>query len=84
MTVFERHLDLTPLRARATGVVACIFCPPGKRASLSVDLARGLFHCFRCEIGGSARRFAELVGDAELPKRGKSLFMLYLALAMRR
>jgi len=62
----ERHLDLRPLRGRSRGLVRCIFHDDSSE-SLSIDLTRGLFHCFGCDIGGGVRRFAELVGDGSLP-----------------
>jgi len=31
--------------------------------SLSIDLERGVFHCFGCGSGGGVKRFAELVGE---------------------
>src|SRR5262249_3402671 len=34
----------------------------------SLDLDRGLFHCFACSAQGTARRFAELVGEAPPPR----------------
>jgi hypothetical protein len=66
--IFARHLDLTPLRGRARGLVKCPFHDDG-RASLSVDLAAGVFHCFGCGAEGGWRRFAELTGDATAPRR---------------
>lgn len=61
-TILERHLSLAPLRGRRRGLVACIF-HKDPLPSLSVDLARGLFHCFGCGAQGGLRRFAELVGE---------------------
>src|SRR5262245_15574688 len=61
--LFERHLDLTPLRGRPRGVTFCRFHPDRKHRSLSVDLERGLFHCFACGVGGGVFRFARLVGE---------------------
>jgi hypothetical protein len=60
--VFIRHLDLDALRGRPRGLVRCIF-HEDRRPSLSVDLDRGLFHCFGCGEQGGLRRFAELVGE---------------------
>ncbi len=48
------------------------FCPAhdDRRASLSVDLDRAIFHCFGCGAVGGVKHFAELVGDDELaPQR---------------
>ena len=59
----ERYLDLRPLRGRSRGLVRCIFHNDSAE-SLSIDLTRGLFHCFGCDIGGGVRRFAELVGES--------------------
>jgi hypothetical protein len=64
VTVFERHLDLAPLRGRRRGLVRCAFHRPDRHGSLSVDLDRGLFHCFRCGAQGGLLRFAELVGES--------------------
>jgi len=60
--LFARYLDLTPLRGRRRGRVLCRFHEE-RTPSLSVDLARGLFHCFSCGAGGGLRKFAELVGE---------------------
>ena len=60
--LFGRYLDLRPLRGRDRGLVRCRF-HEDHTASLSVDLVRGLFHCFGCGVGGGVRRFAELVGE---------------------
>jgi hypothetical protein len=60
--IFRRHLDLTPLRHRARGLVRCRF-HDDRTGSLSIDLARGLFNCFGCGTHGGLRRFAELVGE---------------------
>jgi hypothetical protein len=62
----ERHLDLRPLRGRSSGLVRCIFHDDCTE-SLSIDLIRGLFHCFGCDVGGRIRRFAKLVGEASSP-----------------
>ena len=63
-SIFERHLDLAPLRGRRRGLVLCIF-HRDDIPSLSVDLDRGLFHCFGCGEEGGLRRFAKLVGEAQ-------------------
>lgn len=60
--LFARHLDLTPLGRRRRGKVRCIFHDE-RTASLSVDVDRGIFHCFGCGTSGGRRRFAELVGE---------------------
>jgi hypothetical protein len=74
--LFERHLDLRPLRGRRRGVVHCIFQPRDRTPSLSVDLDARVFHCFGCGVKGGARRFAELVGEERPasvgPKRWRS------------
>lgn len=44
------------------GRVRCIFHAE-KTPSLSVDLARGLFHCFGCGVEGGWSRFLEMVGE---------------------
>jgi predicted DNA-binding transcriptional regulator AlpA len=70
--LFARHLDLSPLRHRPRGVVKCIF-HRDKTASLSVDVDKGVFHCFGCAEQGGVRRFAQLVGErAESPSRRPS------------
>ncbi|HEV2915539.1 MAG TPA: toprim domain-containing protein [Pyrinomonadaceae bacterium] len=57
--------------ARASGMRLHAHCPIPAHAhsgkgnpSLSVDLARGLFHCFSRDEGGDAIRFYELMHDA--------------------
>ena len=45
------------------GLVRCIFHDDSTE-SLSLDLERALFNCFGCGVGGGAKRFAELVGEA--------------------
>jgi len=62
-TVFGRHLDLAPLNGRRRGLVHCRF-HEDPRPSLSVDLDKGVFHCFGCGVGGGMKRFSELVGEA--------------------
>jgi hypothetical protein len=66
--LFARHLDLKPLRGRSRGVVKCRF-HHDRTASLSIDLGRGLFHCFGCGEQGGVRRFAELVGERDVMPR---------------
>lgn len=61
--VFARHLDLAPLRGRARGRVRCIFHQDAS-PSLSIDLDRGIFHCFGCGAEGGMLHFARLVGEA--------------------
>jgi hypothetical protein len=63
--IFAKHLNLAPLRGRRRGLVRCPFHRPDLRGSLSVDLERGLFHCFTCGAQGGLKRFTELVGEAE-------------------
>jgi CHC2 zinc finger len=72
--LFARHLDLASLRGRRHGKVRCVFHEE-TTGSLSVDLDRGLFHCFGCGAEGGVKRFAELVGKRpvtaarEVPRR---------------
>jgi hypothetical protein len=66
--LFGQYLDLAPLKGRSAGLVRCCFHGEDRHPSLSVDLDRGLFHCFTCGIGGGVRRFAEAV-DAPIPTR---------------
>jgi hypothetical protein len=61
--LFGKYLDLTPLHRRSRGLVRCRFHHDPK-ASLSVDVEKGLFNCFGCGVRGGLRRFAELVGEA--------------------
>jgi len=68
-TLFDTHLDLTPLRGRREGLVRCPF-HDDRTPSLSVDLDRGVFHCFGCGEGGGRHRFAALVGVSHLPADG--------------
>lgn len=63
LPLFERHLDLRPLHGRARGLVKCAF-HEDRKASLSVDTAQGLFHCFSCGAQGGIKHFLELVGEA--------------------
>jgi hypothetical protein len=63
VTVFARHLDLAPLNGRRRGLVRCRF-HEDQSPSLSLDLDRGVFHCFGCGTGGGIKRFSELVGEA--------------------
>jgi DNA primase len=60
--LFARYLDLAPLGRRRRGLVRCRF-HEDRSPSLSVDLARGLFHCFGCGVGGGLATFAALVGE---------------------
>jgi hypothetical protein len=75
-SIFGRHLDLSPLRGRARGVVTCIFHQNrGRTPSLSVDLDRGLFFCHACGEQGGLVRFRELVGEGPqpCPHRGQQM-----------
>jgi hypothetical protein len=58
-------VDLTRLRGRR-GVVRCIF-HEDRHPSLSLDLDRGLFHCFSCGEGGGLRRLREILGEVASP-----------------
>ena len=62
ISLFARYLDLSPLKGRRQGLVRCIWHQE-RTGSLSVDLDKGLFHCFGCGVGGGVRRFADLVGE---------------------
>ncbi len=64
--LFQRYLDLSSLRGRRRGLVRCIF-HEDRRASLSVDLDRGLFHCFACGAEGGTKGFLELLGERPGP-----------------
>jgi hypothetical protein len=63
VTLFGRHLDLAPLRHHRHGLVRCIF-HEDRTGSLSVDLDKGVFHCFGCGAQGGMRDFAVRVGEA--------------------
>jgi hypothetical protein len=65
VAVFGRHLDLAPLNGRPRGLVTCPF-HEDRRPSLSLDLAKGVFHCFGCGAGGGIKRFSELVGETRI------------------
>ena len=65
--MFGKYLDLSQLRG-PRGTVVCIF-HKDRTPSLSVDLERGLFHCFGCGAQGGVRRFAELVGERPETRR---------------
>ena len=66
--LFGRWLDLAPLHGRARGVVRCRF-HEDRRPSFSVDVDRGLFHCFQCGVSGGLRAFAALVGESPDQRR---------------
>lgn len=70
--VFGRHLDLTPLRGRSRGLVRCRF-HEDRTGSLSVDLDKGVFHCFGCGAEGGMRDFAERVGERRRGARARRL-----------
>src|SRR5262245_13206336 len=61
--LFEKHLDLAPLKHRDHGYVQCIF-HRDRTPSLHVDLARGIFYCHGCHVGGGAVVFARRVGKS--------------------
>lgn len=81
--VFARYLDLAPLAGRSAGRVRCIFHEE-RTPSLSVDLARGLFHCFGCGAQGGVRAFLRRVGEdvgPPPPRRAPSAFEEVVELA---
>lgn len=73
--VFARYLDLSPLRGKLTGLVRCRF-HEDSAPSLSVDLARGLFHCFGCGEQGGVRAFLRRVGEEVEPATRRELTAL--------
>ena len=78
--LFSRYLDLGPLGGRRRSLVRCVF-HQDRTASLSVDLDRGLFHCFGCGAQGDTKRFAELVGEVSPPRGPRSASTSPLAAA---
>jgi DNA primase len=59
--LLHRHVPgFIPRNGR--GVVLCLFHQE-KTPSLSIDLEKGVFHCFGCGVGGGVKKFAELVGE---------------------
>lgn len=44
------------------GVVLCVFHQE-KTPSLSINLEKGVFHCFGCGLSGGVKDFARLVGE---------------------
>lgn len=58
--LFERYLDLTPLKARRAGRVLCPFHLE-RTPSLSVDLDAMIFHCFGCGVEGGVTEFGRLL-----------------------
>src|SRR5262245_46786467 len=59
--LLQRHVHKLRIRwPRATG-----FCPFHREhtPSLSVNIEKGVFHCFGCGVSGGVKRFAELVGE---------------------
>lgn len=67
-TIFERHLDLRPLRGRHRGLTHCPFHGEDRHPSFSVDLSLGVFNCFGCGVQGGVRQFRELVGEGPAPR----------------
>ena len=60
VSVFARHLDLTPLNGRRRGRVVCPFHRE-QTPSFSVDLDAGIFHCFGCGEQGGIVDFTRLL-----------------------
>lgn len=61
LLLLEQHVHKLTIRgARATGL-----CPfhSEKTPSLSINIEKGVFHCFGCGAQGGVKRFAELVGE---------------------
>jgi hypothetical protein len=61
LSLLEQHVHRLRIRGpRGTGL-----CPfhAEKTSSFSVDVEKGVFHCFGCGVGGGVKRFAELVGE---------------------
>jgi DNA primase len=66
----HRHLpEFTPRNGR--GVVLCVFHQE-KTPSLSIDLEKGVFHCFGCGVSGGVKDFAQLVGETWGSTRSES------------
>src|SRR5262249_6498954 len=53
------------------GLVLCLFHQE-KTPSLSINLEKGVFHCFGCGLSGGVKRFAELVGEPRGNTRSES------------
>jgi len=64
-SLFTRHLDLSPLKGRRRGLVACPF-HQDSTPSLSVDLDALVFNCHGCGQQGGYKRFAVLVGETPI------------------
>lgn len=61
LSLLEHHISGLRIHgARATGL-----CPfhDEKTPSLSINIEKGVFHCFGCGAQGGVKRFAELVGE---------------------
>jgi DNA primase len=64
----ERFVDLVHrhipgfIPRNSRGVVLCLFHQE-MTPSLSIDLGKGVFHCFGCGAGGGVKDFARLVGE---------------------
>ena len=61
LSLLEQHVHGLRIRgSRATGL-----CPfhPDKNPSFSVELDKGVFHCFGCSASGGVRDFAYLLGE---------------------
>jgi CHC2 zinc finger len=87
--LFGCYLDLAPLRHHRHGLVRCIF-HEDRTGSLSIDLDKGVFHCFGCGAQGGMRDFAIRVGEARddharpMPQPGASPKLTAFAEALRR
>lgn len=59
-------VQIPPEGARHSLMLRCPFHEDGGRPNLSVDAGAGLFHCFRCGVGGDVYDFQGLLlfGDA--------------------
>jgi hypothetical protein len=80
--VFERHLDLEPLRGRRRGLVKCVF-HADRTPSLSIDLDALVFNCHGCGQSGGYKKFSELVRE-KAPRLGRGEYLSPLDEARRK
>lgn len=57
----ESHLDIVS-RSGSEWMCACPYC--GRASSLQFNVVKGLFNCFACSTGGTAKKLIQYVGGA--------------------